>query len=352
MNCTKCGSIIENGQKFCPNCGTPVTPPTDSAPGQPAPIPQGTPGGFNPGPAPASPAGFAPQPGYPQPAPKKPKTGLIVLIVVIAVFVLLIAGAIILTGVLRYVARRDSSHPNYEIEVDPDIDVDADIDLDSLNDAIDDLNDLDFDDFDDPEVFNDSDDFDDPEDFDDSDTDSDFRDIGEEPAGDKTVYSYTDVYRNGNDITVIPNGGLDADTELFSGKDLDGFLDYVDSTVLEKGRTINRDFFYDLLAIVLVDENLGSDSSYIEKNLMMALAVANNFHDMDVTIKQCGLDANNAAEYRLEVTANGKDDIWLINFQQRTIYFNNGKTEYSSDLFRDDYLAVWLTAIEEYYGIR
>ena len=31
---------------------------------------------------------------------------------------------------------------------------------------------------------------------------------------------------------------------------------------------------------------------------------------------------------------------------------NDGKTEYVSDLFKDEYLAVWLMAIEEYYGIK
>ena len=174
----------------------------------------------------------------------------------------------------------------------------------------------------------------------------------DEPQGDKTVYSYTDVYRDGNDITVVPNGGLTGSTVLYSDKDLNGFLEYVDSYVLEEGRTINRDLFYDLLAIMLVDKDLSSDIGYIEKNMILALAMANNFHDTQIDIKECYLDANNAADYVYKLTAFGKDDTWTVNYGKRSVLMNNGATEYSSDMFKDEYLAVWMVAVEEYYGIK
>jgi hypothetical protein len=173
-----------------------------------------------------------------------------------------------------------------------------------------------------------------------------------EPAGDKTEYSYVDVYRNGNDLTLIPNGGMNGSTILYGGKDLKGFLDYVDSKVLEKGRTINRDFFYELLATMLVDKDLNSDFNKVEKHMLMALAVANNFHAMDVKINDCYLNADNASEYHYHVTAAGKDDTWIADYVDRTFYFNDGKTVYSSDMFKDEYLAVWLMAIDDYYGFR
>lgn len=173
-----------------------------------------------------------------------------------------------------------------------------------------------------------------------------------EPSGKKTVYSFTDAYVDGNDITIIPNGGMNSKTVLYGGKDLEGFLDYVDSDVLEKGRKINRDFFYDMLAIMMVDKDLSSDEQSIENNLIMSLAMANNFHDMDVKINDCYLDANNAAEYRYHVTAYDKDDTWVINYRDRTMYMNDGKTEYVSQMFKDEYLAVWMVAIEDYYGLK
>ena len=156
------------------------------------------------------------------------------------------------------------------------------------------------------------------------------------------MYSYADVYRDGNSLTVIPNGGLNGFTVLYSDKDLDGLLDYVDSTVLEEGRTINRDMFYKLLSTMLVDKDLASsDNDYIEKNMIMALAMANNFHDTPVDIKECHLDANNAADYVYKVNVYGKDDTWIVNYANRTVFWNDGATEYSSDMFKDEYLAYW-----------
>ncbi|MBR6399764.1 MAG: hypothetical protein IKS17_00890 [Firmicutes bacterium] len=173
----------------------------------------------------------------------------------------------------------------------------------------------------------------------------------DEPEGEKTVYSYADVYRTDDGLTLIPNGGMNGSTVLYGGKDLNGFLDYVDSTVLEEGRRINRDFFYDIMATVLVDKELSSDFDRAEKYMIMALAVANNFHAMNVRVNDCRVDANNAADYRYNVTAYDKDDTWIINYEDRTFYMNDGKTEYHSEMFKDEYLAVWMMAIDEYYGI-
>ena len=228
----------------------------------------------------------------------------------------------------------------YTPDIQADIDIPDDIDIDSLNKAADDIKNLNLDtdvnvDFEEPEV---------PE-------VPGASDESAQASGDVVKYSYTDVTTVGNDITVVPNGGLNSSTKLFNDKDLDGFLDYVDSTVLEKGRTINRDMFYDILATMLVDRDLSSGNDTIEKNMIMALAMANNFHDTDVKIKECDLDANNAAEYHYQVKAFGTDDTWIVNYGKRTVYFNNGATEYSSDMFKDDYLALWLVAIEEYYGL-
>lgn len=232
-------------------------------------------------------------------------------------------------------------------------DINADIDLDSLNKSVDAINDLKFDigSGTNADTNNDTN-------SESNDTESDTDKAGDssdspanEPSGKKTVYSFTDVYADGNDLTVIPNGGMNPSTVLYAGKDLKGFLDYVDSDVLEKGRTINRDFFYDMLAVMMVDKDLSSDPDSIEKNLIMSLAMANNFHDMDVTINDCYLNADNAAEYRYHVTAYGKDDIWVVNYRDRTMYMNDGKTEYVSEMFKDEYLAVWMVAIEDYYGL-
>lgn len=242
-----------------------------------------------------------------------------------------------------------SSYSDNSGSTDTSTDINADIDLDSLNKSVEAINDLKFDIGADTKADTNSES---------NDTESDTGKTGNssdsqanEPSGEKTVYSFTDVYANENDLTIIPNGGMNPSTVLYAGKDLKGFLDYVDSKVLEKGRTINRDFFYDMLAVMMVDKDLSSDADSIEKNLIMSLAMANNFHNMDVTINDCYLNAANAAEYRYHVTAYGKDDTWVVNYRDRTMYMNDGKTEYVSEMFKDEYLAVWMVAIEDYYGL-
>ncbi len=182
--------------------------------------------------------------------------------------------------------------------------------------------------------------------------DTQTNETSDEPAGEKTSYSFTDVTKTDKGLYLVANGGMNGSTVLFADKDLNGFLDYVDNTVLEEGRTINRDMFYDILAYMLVDDELSADEESREKHLMMALAVANNFHDVKVNIKSCFIDANNAADYHYNLTAYGAEDTWLVNYQDCKFYFHDGDTEYVSEMFKNEYLAVWLMAIEDYYGIK
>jgi len=242
-----------------------------------------------------------------------------------------------------------------DADKDSDVTYDADIDIDAFKDAAEKIGDLDLDT--DVSLGGLKDKYGDEDNEDngngeDAGNDNEAGDTGSsEPEGDLTVYSYTDVYRDGDNITVIPNGGLNEYTKPFGNKDLNGFLDYVDSTVLEKGRTINRELFYDNMAIMLIDKDLASDQSYIQNNMAMALAVANNFYNLDVKIKDCKFYAGNAAEYKYDVKAEGRDDVWTVDYGKRTFYMNDGGTEYHSNMWDDTYLAVWLVAIDEYFGL-
>ncbi len=273
-----------------------------------------------------------------QPA-KKPKVWLIVLIIVLAVI------AIFITLVVLFVRSAVKQYEKYESKLEyqfddsdmPKVPDASDIDIDELNKAVEDMKNLDLT----GEIEKAQ-----------EEVQEEVEDITSDPGGEFTKYSYADVVTNGTDITITPNGGLNASTKLFDGndKDLDGFLDYIDSKVLEEGRTINRDLFYDVLATMLVDSKLNAGKENIESNMFMALAFANNFHAIKVEIDDCELDANNASEYRYHVNAEGRDDIWLVDFGKKTVFFANGATEYHSDMFKDEYLAVWFTAIEDYYG--
>ncbi|MCR5673007.1 MAG: zinc ribbon domain-containing protein [Lachnospiraceae bacterium] len=321
MKCNRCGTVAKDGQLFCTECGASLEPGSPDQQVAPAPAPE--------------PVRQDVPVQHTQPS-KKPNVGLIILLVLIAII------AIIITIVSLFIFRVKKEYEKYSEEISTEYeDPRDDIDLDKLNEQIEAMKDLELNtdlnvEYEDPEI---------------PDININDDETEEKVEGDLTKYSYADVIRNGNQLKVTPNGGLSSSTEIFSGKDLDGFLDYVDSTVLEPGRTIDRDFFYAMLSCMLVDKDLNSDKENIESNMVMSLAMANNFHDLGVKINSCDLDATNAAEYRYNVTAGDRDDIWLVNYQDRTVFFNDGKTSYHSDMFKDEYLAVWLMAIEEYYGL-
>ncbi len=261
--------------------------------------------------------------------------------IVAAVFVLVASMSLTACG-----DKKDSSllEDDIDISIDKDDmdtdDIKTDIDLDALSKSVDSIKDLNL-----------TADLNSDKDSNDMDASEEESETANEPKGEKTVYTYVDVYRDGDDLVVIPNGGMNPSTELFAGKDLNEFLDYVDSTVLEPGRKINRDLFYDLMATMLVDKQYSSDPTYIEKYMIMALAVSNNFYNTPIKINECDLDANNATDYWYKLTAYEKEDTWVINYANRTLYMNNGKTEYVSDMFKDEYMAVWLMAVDEYFGL-
>ncbi|MBR1599324.1 MAG: hypothetical protein IJ661_10515 [Lachnospiraceae bacterium] len=62
--------------------------------------------------------------------------------------------------------------------------------------------------------------------------------------------------------------------------------------------------------------------------------------------------ANNAADYHYSLTAYGAEDTWLVNYQDRTFYMRDGAAEYVTDMFKDDYLAIWMMAVDDYYGAK
>ncbi len=318
MNCPRCGFEVEDGQKFCTECGAPM----------PA---SGVYEGYDQPTQPQQPQ----MQQAPQKPAKKPKVWLIVLIIVLAILAIIVIAAFIFvrSAVKQYEKYQTKVEESEKIQremEDIDLPDDIDIDMDELNKAVEDLKNLDI---------------------------SQEIDAGSEKpetpevSDNVTHYSYVDVTTVGTDATMVANGQLNSSTKLFNEKDLGGFLDYVDNTVLEEGRTINRDLFYGVLAPMLVDKELNSDQGDIEMNMIMALAFANNFFGTPVKVNECHIDLKNPVEYIYHVTAYDKDDIWHVNYDKRTVFFNDGKTEYSSTMFKDEYLAVWFTAIEEYYGL-
>ena len=313
MFCQRCGSEVPDGQRFCSECGAPM--------------------------------GVTPAPENVQ--RRADRKGLkpvhIVLIVIGGVLLLLAVIIAVLVGSYKAVKKASDNAvkdfaENYEPDIDMDVDIgpDTDIDLDKLSKAVDSMKDLDLT----GDIGSGSNTAEENADASSQET---------QPAGNVLKYTYADVVSSDNETTVTPNGGMNSSTVLANGKDLGGFLDYVDDVVLEKGRTINRELFYEILSTMLVDESSLKDFDEVQKNMIMALALANNFHDTDVKINSCDFRDGDYSDYHYNVTAYGADDIWLVNYAKRTVYFHDGKTEYVSTMFNDEYLAAWMVAVDEYY---
>ena len=165
-------------------------------------------------------------------------------------------------------------------------------------------------------------------------------------------YQYAFVNVKGSDdgkIYVYPNGTVNDETVLYNGKTLGGLCDYVDEKVLEKGRTINREFLYDLVALQVIDPELISDYTSFNYAMSYCLTIANEFHSIDVRVKDLVLDYNDIVRQNFDVIAEGKEDTWILDGHEKKFYLNGGSTEYTSSMFDAETMAVWSVVLDEYF---
>lgn len=405
MFCSNCGNEIKDGQKFCTACGTPVpeqtlssapdqadintpqqsaeysNPETVQSPEQSPVAPesdviyntsvQNTPiyNTDNQNTSSGTASGATPSTGYSvtgSGTPSAPvgrsgnKSGLVMMISLIAgSVVLLFIGSLITTNMIEKTKEDFAQLNSYDdIDFDPDDywdDDDLNIDWDSLN-----MDDYDFDyDFDSENDYFDDydpDDYDFDEYADDyEDTLEDYKDSDDSSSFSSTAdpYKYATVEYKEDGIILTPKKGTVNDsTIVYDGKDIGGFLDYVDDKVLEKGRSINREFFYDLYAVNIVDPDVyQANPSQMIFGLVSSLSFANEFHTMNVSVDSLSVSNDSPDVYNYNVTAIGKKDLWSLDFAAKTMYMNDGKTEYVSSMLKDETLAVWATAVEEYFGL-
>ena len=165
-------------------------------------------------------------------------------------------------------------------------------------------------------------------------------------------YQYAFVNVKGSDdgkIYVYPNGTVNDETVLYNGKTLGGLCDYVDEKVLEKGRTINREFLYDLVALQVIDPELISDYTSFNYAMSYCLTIANEFYSIDVRVRDLVLDYNDIVKHTYDVTAEGKEDSWILDGHEKKFYLNGGNTEYTSSMFAPETMAVWSLVLDQYF---
>lgn len=164
-------------------------------------------------------------------------------------------------------------------------------------------------------------------------------------------YAFANAKFDGDKIIVVPNGEVNDSTFIYEDKTLGGLCDYIDSTVLEEGRTINRDFLYDLISVEVIDPQLYQDYDSFSRTLYMSLSIANEFSTIDVDLKDMILDTTDQAKQVFEVNAEGKDTSWILDGHEYKFYLNDGSTEYTSSMFDPETLAVWSVVLDQYFEV-
>ena len=164
-------------------------------------------------------------------------------------------------------------------------------------------------------------------------------------------YAFANAKFDGDKIIVVPNGEVNDSTFIYEDKTLGGLCDYIDSTVLEEGRTINRDFLYDLISVEVIDPQLYQDYDSFSRTLYMSLSIANEFSTIDVDLKDMILDTTDQAKQVFEVNAEGKDTSWILDGHEYKFYLNDGNTEYTSSMFDPETLAVWSVVLDQYFEV-
>ena len=165
------------------------------------------------------------------------------------------------------------------------------------------------------------------------------------------VYEYVNVKIDGTNLIVIPNGTVNDDTVIYNEKTLGALCDYIDSNVLDGTRTINRKFLHGLVSTQVIDPKMMSSYEQFNRTIY-CLTIANEFYSVDVTLNDLILDTTNNTKQVFEVTAEGKDDSWILDGHEKKFYLNGGSTEYTSSMFDSQTLAVWSFVLDDFFGVK
>ena len=164
-------------------------------------------------------------------------------------------------------------------------------------------------------------------------------------------YAFAHVKADGTKNIVIPNGTVGDDTVLYNDMTLGALCDYIDSTVLEDGRTINRQFLYGLISVEVIDPSLFASYEQFSRAMIYSLTIANEFYSIDVSLKDLILDSAQNTRQVFEVVAEGREDSWILDGHENRFYLNGGNTEYTSTMFDPETMAVWSVVLDNYFGV-
>ena len=336
MFCTNCGAEVSPDQKFCNKCGAPVMAGAVNASANPEMESTATANGAatnNEGANTNNAVPFQPVYDVPPVAPKKSKVWPVVAIVLAVLLLISVGVGIAIVKTYNYF--KNSIEMAYSDKSDG---IEALEELDEIEDF--------FEEHGVDEEFDFDDDFEFDEDF-------DFDDDTEYEEYEYAYATYFDDY-----VYIAGAGVIDDNTVIYgkSDKTIGEFCDYVDESVLEDGRTIDRDLLYELLEVHLVDSSLNSGPEYFEQSMMYCLTFANEFSDLDMDVDYCMYSTEEPTTYYYGVEVDDKEDTWTVDYSQKFVYMNEGDTEYTSEgdygMFSDNTLSLWLYVIDDFFGIK
>ncbi len=344
MYCTNCGAQVNPDDRFCMKCGCPIDPDAVNVSG-----PEEAHKEVAPSKAPVA-------------APGKKKVWPIVAAIVAALAVVSVGAGLLIKNLIDTVTVKTHGKIDYSIgpfegeigdSEEPDIDdfeEFTEIDPDDYGFGTFDPDDYGFGNFD-PYGF----DFDEFfEEFGNDDSVYDYSGSSDEYT--EYEYRYAYAYYYDDCVSLEGRDVLKDSTAIYNGKMLGEFCDYIDNNVLEKGRTIDRQLLYDLLEVHMVDPDLIADNEeYFEESMMYCLTFANEFAGLDMEVEGCTYYLDEPSVYYYAVETHDKEDTWIVDYSEKTVYMDGGDKEYKSagdySMFSDNTLTIYMTAIDEFFGI-
>ncbi len=166
------------------------------------------------------------------------------------------------------------------------------------------------------------------------------------------AYEYAYANYTDNGIDVYPNGAVNDDTVLM-GKKMGDFVEYIDTEILDEGYHINKDLFYDMVSVEIIDPSMYTeeDALYFEQTMAYCISMSYSFMDDDVNINKCMLDYSDNTLQKFDVSFYGANDIWVMDLTNDKFYMADGDKEYTTSMLdRENTIAVWMYAADEFYG--
>lgn len=164
---------------------------------------------------------------------------------------------------------------------------------------------------------------------------------------------YVDLNVDGTTITEIPY-----DTDLFGYDHIIpqvniSIEDYANVIVsaLDEGQPFDKELLRQMAAVLIGGDNEADQigKSAVEADLLISAAIANEFAEDGIVVNSVSIDTSDTTVVTLDVTYTTyeKEDTWILSLTPLSLKINGGNTEYESDMFSDNMIAIYSYLLSE-----